>query len=295
MRNFINLIENALNAGDSMILYRGDSTKIDKFQTEMTSTFGLFGHGIYLTNDKRVAKDYMTKGSGNANDVIFKMGNAKTKQEVLDRFLYSKAKMWDINTNDVTKDWYISSVPFADGGEWGNLTNPERRAEKDKRIQMVKQKWDTVWSKEYEIRIKLDRTGVIQKKALLSTNLSKFEVPLSYINKTIKADDKINDNVLDDILYTLRKHGDGNTARDIEFFIKNSDDDYITFRTIFTSITGDSPLKDDRDVQLFLIQSLQESGYVGIEYVGGITLGGGAKHRAFVFWDSNEVNKFRIE
>lgn len=48
------------------------------------------------------------------------------------------------------------------------------------------------------------------------------------------------------------------------------------------------------------IAAMQEAGYVGLEYDGGkrvgqnVRGGGGILHRAYVFWDDNAINGFRI-
>jgi hypothetical protein len=39
---------------------------------------------------------------------------------------------------------------------------------------------------------------------------------------------------------------------------------------------------------------MKRLGYTGIEYAGGITMRGGIRHRAFVFWDEQGLQKYRI-
>ena len=66
----------------------------------------------------------------------------------------------------------------------------------------------------------------------------------------------------------------------------------------------DGMFDKDRPNSTRMINALRAMGYVGFEYDGGKRIktsrngaqlrgGGGKKHRAFVFWDSDEINRFR--
>ena len=46
-----------------MLLYRGDSTSITKFDLAKTDKWALFGAGIYLTSDPDIAHDYTMFGN----------------------------------------------------------------------------------------------------------------------------------------------------------------------------------------------------------------------------------------
>ena len=273
-------------------LYRGDSSKIDQFEVGKTSLMNLFGQGIYLTDNKRVAGDYTSKG--NQGNVIFRMqGRNLTKQTVIDAYVRQKARMTDLTGKE---DFYGQDVKFSDGGQWGTIINDLRKREYETRIEIARQKWQKM-SRDYEVRIKLDGTGVIQKKPKHKAGaVTVFDIPEVYFEYCLYADREVNDRVLDCLAYVLKKHGDAGTARDMYDFVKNEkwNDNDLTFRQVYTSITSNSPLKYDAAVQAEFIEELQEAGYNGIEYTGGITMGGGYKHRAFVFWDENDINRFRV-
>ena len=69
MREFIDIVE--ANEGDTVTLYRGDNTKIDKFDMSKTDPEALLGVGIYLTDDPSVAADYTIKERGD-DSIVFR-------------------------------------------------------------------------------------------------------------------------------------------------------------------------------------------------------------------------------
>jgi hypothetical protein len=285
----------AVKAG-YMRLYRGDSTQINRFDSEKTSLFSLFGAGIYLTDNRRVAGDYTTKG-GDA-DVLFRFSSRKlTKQGVLDYWLNKQAAKFDANGVDHSNEmqYWNSNVPFANGGDW-SIKTPQTRDEEAKRLGYAQAKWAKL-AKTYEIRVKLDGTGVIQKKQQKAAPLiSMFDVPIAYCDQCLHADGEVSEDVIDELTWVLQRHQDRGTANDMRAFIKQkeSDGEEVTFRDLFTSVTSDSPIRDDAHAQGELREALHGLGYVGIEYSGGLSMGGGYRHRAFVFWDSETVNGYRL-
>ena len=296
MRTLINLFE---AKGDpeatpgTIRLFRGDSTEIKSFETGQTNLYSLFGHGIYLTDNKRVANVYRTKG-GDA-EVLMKFAGLKTKQAVITRWCEITAKHLDINGVDHSSDfrYWSKGVPYSDGGDWGVMTNDLRKVERQKRINLAMDMWKKL-SRKYEVRMKLDDTAVIQKKQ--AGAVAAFDVPEAMVNRVIDAEAHINDKVLDNLLWVLKRHSDDSTARDIAQYIERQswEDENVSFREVFTSISADSPIRGEREVLDEYIETLQDMGYTGISYLGGISMGGGFKHRAYVFWDSAKINACRV-
>ena len=276
-------------------LYRGDSSKIEQFNVGATALNNLFGQGIYLTDNTRVAGDYTSKGD--SEDVIFRLsGRNMTRQQVLDYFIRQIARKLDEKGVDHSKEmrYWSHDVPYSDGADFGNMTNELRQREHQQRIAFATQRWNQL-SKEYEVRVKLDGTGVIQRKSQQG-NIAVFDVPETYLRTFLNADDSIPDRVLDNLTWALRKFEDKSTAGDIEQFVKQQEweDETPTFRTIYTSITFESPLVSDGEAQATFIDSLQDLGYNGIEYTGGVSMGGGYRHRAYSAWDAEKINSYRI-
>ncbi len=269
-------------------LFRGDSSKIDAFDTAKTNDTSLFGRGIYLTNNVRIANDYKTKGG--TPDVVMTFSGVKTKDDVKERYVYRAAGRMDALGNE---DTWGQHVPFTSGREWGNnnAAEPEEYAQ---RMAHAERKWNTLMQT-HEVRFKVGGEATIQKKQKLSTTgFAVFDIPDAYVRKVINAEQPIHPRVLTVITDTLRRADDRPTARDIEAFVKHNEWGTPTFREIYTNIDSESPLRYDEAVIARFIEDLQALGVHGIEYAGGVTMGGGVKHRAFVFWDSEQVNSYRI-
>lgn len=272
-------------------LYRGDSSKIDAFDTAKTNDTSLFGRGIYLTNNVRIANDYKVKGG--TPDVLMSFSGYRTKDAVKERYVERVAKYTDVNGKE---DPYGQEVKFSNGQSW-NLhddSNPVQQKERPIRMAHAERKWNELM-KTHEVRFKVGGEAVIQKKQKLSTTgFAVFDIPEAYVRKIINAEESIHPRVLAVITDNLRRADDRPTARDIEAFVKNNEWGTPTFREIYTNIGPDSPLRHDEFVIARFIEDLQALGVHGIEYAGGVTMGGGVKHRAFVFWDSEELNTYRI-
>lgn len=297
MREIIDLVEASAKAPEGMItLYRGDASEIEKFETAKGDLFALFGRGIYLTNSKRVAGDYKTKGPAEQGDVIFRT-SGKTRQDVIDRYVRQRARYIDADGHDHYGSFMASEVPFSDGGGFGVVTNDLRKAELEKRMAFAREVVAKLLQT-YEVRIKLDGTAVIQKKAAVAgAKLSVFHVPLAYANKTLHADHEVTSDVLSTLNARLQRAGDHETASDMIAFCRSyqrEEGGLPTFRQIFTSITADSPLLHNEAEQAALQNDLMASGFHGIEYSGGVSMGGGHSHRAFVFWDADAISGFRV-
>lgn len=158
--------------------------------------------------------------------------------------------------------------------------------------------------------------------------VSRFDIPDDYLARTLHAERPMPDDVLD-ILRRIAHERVGDSVvdmrdRDYEKML-NFDDWVENFRQHGTLYSweyhqiggkGENPSFDeirngtnyfsilfhDRDVQLRFIADMQALGYVGLEYEGGRRIGqnnprggGGLRHRAYVLWDEDTVNSFRID
>lgn len=298
MRSLINLIEAAADPKTTVRLYRGDSTDIQQFDRSKTDLLALFGSGIYLTNSPRVANDYKSKGA--SDDVLMRFGGMKSKDQVLQRWAEILAKQIDADGVDHSKSlMYFGgrAVPYSDGGDWNTITNDLRKAERAKRVEFAKAKIATIL-KTHEIRIKLDGEAVVQKKAAGGTAKTvAFDVPARMVARALDAEAEISDDVLRGIFQVLRRHSDSGTASEMMSWVQQQrrEGEDPSFRQVFTAITGDSPIRSSRAIQDELIQEFEHLGYTGISYQGGLSMGGGHKHRAYVFWDADAINACRAK
>lgn len=285
-------------------LYRGDSTEIKRFTTEKGDPMALFGQGIYLTDSKRVANDYMAKGS-TGGDIIYRFGGG-TKQDAIQRWIEGKAKWLHLDGTEETgiHTWSGGGLPFSNGTKWGNLSNEIAHQEYKQRIELATELWKKL-EPTVEVRKQLDGDIIIRKKQHKGS-IAIFEIPADFVSKCLDAEEEIPTEVVDLLNDLLHKTGDMSTARDMNQFIKQheyegiqTDDDEIlggdgyrpTFRQVWTAITADSSIHDD---PVGIRRGLKDLGYTGIRYLGGISMGGGYKHNAYVFWDEKFINRYRV-
>ena len=191
------LVENILNNNkESIKLYRGDSKEHNTHSLSKGDTSALFGQGIYLSSNPKIANDYKAKGN---NDIIFRGNGFKTKEKVIDRYIWNLAR--NIDENGKESFYEISMPPYSD--------DPERL----KRLEFAKQKWDKI-KDQYIVRINVDGTSTISKKE--SGHLSIYEIPQNIINKTYDVEPEIEKNAIDALSNTLLKtYGNSNVLKEI--------------------------------------------------------------------------------
>jgi hypothetical protein len=271
-------------------LYRGDSDTIQRYDVTRTDPLALFGQGIYLTDNKRVAGDYKSKGNQDRSVIWrFSRRNA-TKQQAIDYFVRRLGK---------TLDYEGKPLGFGQELDYGMQTRDASGVSHPhpndvKRIAAAWEQWRQM-APTIDIRKNLDGGIVFQKKESRAV-ISTFRIPVRLIQKMIDAEAPVDDNLLQTVYYYLDRHGDRATSRDIAAFVRNQEFEEgsrPSFRMIFTNIGPDSPLRDG-EVQEALRMELLQAGHPGIVYQGVLTMGGGYKHKAYVFWDSNTINKYRI-
>lgn len=265
-------------ANSSIVLYRGDPAKYGIHSLSKGDTGALFGQGIYLTNNRRIAGDYTVKGD---QDVIFRCSGCKTKQRVIDSFIRVQATFFDDNGN---RTYYQTNLPaFVD--------DPLRI----KRLDFAKRHWDSI-KKDYEIRINVDGNSVIRKKS--SGHVSIYEIPIDLINSTYNVEEEIHDDVLTALCRAARATGD-NCNEIYELAQVDEDGFKPSFRTLWTELVGGSwgrlpsQSAENQEFQASFRQEMKRLGYKGLFYHGGATMGGGIRHKAYVFWDEQGLRKYR--
>jgi hypothetical protein len=271
-------------------LYRGDSDAIQQYDVGRTDPLALFGQGIYLTDNKRVAGDYKSKGNQDQSVIWRFSGRNATKQDAIDRYIRMQGKYLDYDGNPLS---------FGQQRDYGMVTVDANGVHHPhpndvKRIAAAHAMWQKM-APTIDVRKNLDGSIVFQKKQARAV-ISVFRIPVRLIQKMIDAEAPVDDNLLYLVNHYLNKYNDRATARDIDAFVRNQEFEEgsrPSFRMIFTNIGPDSPLRDG-EVQEEMRMELLQDGHPGIVYQGGVTMGGGYKHKAYVFWDSNTINKYRV-
>jgi hypothetical protein len=260
------------NNAEYLTLYRGDSSDIGTHSLDKGDIDALFGQGIYLTSNKRIAGDYKLKGS---NEIIFRGNGFKTKNDVINKYIEGQARFID---KDGKENFFEIPMPY--------FTNDPDRI---KRYEFAKEKWDEI-KDQCDVRINADGTSAIFKKK--AGNISIYKIPMDIINRTYDAENEIDQTVIDSICDSLRKTEQScSILRDIIF--KNEDGFLPTFRNVWMELRRRNYFSDVKIQVEFRKSMKSKGGFKGIEYAGGLTMGGGVKHRAFVFWDEQGLAKYR--
>jgi hypothetical protein len=168
---------------------------------------------------------------------------------------------------------------------------------------------------------KADRPGVV----------TTFEVPADYLERTMHAERPLTDDQLaivykafvraakgdEERPFDLRHYGSDSNGNKFWDFIEGykKHGTYYAWTDHQLGGKGENPTLDffwngthsgyfvfrDKERQQLLIQDLLNAGYTGLEYQGGVRLGGtgprglgGHMHRAFVLWDVEKANSFRV-
>lgn len=274
--------------GPAKVLHRGDAGDVHP-SLDKADPRALFGPGIYLTDNRRIAGDYTTKGAHDA--VLFRYGGSpgKTrKADVISRFIH--------RTLVARTEWDHMRYLSPGKNALESPLEPGTFVHKDtaKAHADAKAAWDAM-ADSVEVRVNADGSAVIRKKSAPG-RVASYRVPESWLSKTIDAEAEIDDDVLDALHDTLRAHGDRQTARDMYAFAtaEDADGNRPTFRAVYTAISG-GPLRDSDDAIVDLRRAFKALGYKGIRYAGGTTMGGGGRHNAYVFWDEQGLKKRRVK
>lgn len=283
MRNLINIISET-------VLYRGDSSKIDRFDIDKTKPRSLFGAGIYLTDDPAIASDY-TAARGTERVFPGPYDDASyTVKDLLTNYVVAYAREHMI-------------LPSA-------------------AMDILRPKMSNL----RVLRLTTDEFVLVKKRR--EGQISRFHIPEWYMAKVLHAEMPVPDDVLLEFrqIYLKMFNMDNNIVVNgkklsfdgwLDAFKKNGveyNDDENPER--WMGGHGKNPTIDEllnglhigtyafRDTMFeksySVIKALQSLGYVGFEYSGGMRVGsytrggGGKKHRAFVFWNTDDLEKFRL-
>jgi len=98
--NFSNFINEAID--NKIILYRGDSTYIDKFNFERFEETAIYGLGLYLTDNKRVAYTYTLKGDNSS--VVVEIFPSSEKQKDAELCFVIEKLLNEVNDTNISDD-----------------------------------------------------------------------------------------------------------------------------------------------------------------------------------------------
>jgi hypothetical protein len=227
MRDLINLIT---ESQQTVTLYRGDASEIERFTMDKADSEALFGRGIYLTDSPEVAADYTLKGNG--GDIVFQSGaynsSFQSKEQLIQAYL-EKICMelgYEEEAKRLKEQWHQIALErqnkavIPDGLYWDGMSSEEQnkahvvyreirnkpaleaRAEYEVERRALSQKFVAKAKKVYRERIKDMRiirqsTGAwVFVKSERGGTISTFEVPRAYCEMTLDTEAPLADDVL---------------------------------------------------------------------------------------------------
>jgi len=284
--------------GETETLYRGDGQNVGTHALAKSDVSALFGAGIYLTNNRRVAGDYTVKGA----TTLFRYdaGKRGTKQDAINAYIRSLATTLDANGNDLPFGG-TRLHGFTYTGDSAPSAAFKAKADEDAaRIKHATARWEAM-KNTVEVRKSIDGLIVIRDKAARGA-VSTYQIPKAWLKQTLDAEAEITEPVAAVVYDTIKAVNEGyrtQQADDVYRFAttKNEDGYYPSFRAVYrraSAMIGVMGYQFNEEAgQLALRKGLKALGYKGIRYAGGVTLGGGTKHEAYVFWDEQGLKKRR--
>lgn len=279
------------------LLYRGDSSSVQQFVFDKSEAEGLFGKGLYLTNNPKVARDYSNKGEGRL--IQSRDGNAKSVPGALVAHVRRRIELWEGDNRDKLREL---------ASKYGSKSYDKIAALKDAQWTVIEQELlQKAKTGLYALKTTQNEITLSTKRGIVSV----FDIPDAYLNQTVNADRPMPDNVLKLILDLL-----DDAARPVmQEYVGRYKREAVPYawQDRLVGGHGANPTMDEFIHGTHIGQALthakgwppveaafwgafrtamQPLGYVGIEYRGGDRTAG-VPHRAFVFWDVPTVNAFR--
>lgn len=275
-----------------LTLYRGDSSKIKEFKFNKTNKYCLVGQGIYLTNSKRVAETYRTKFSDTTTEVVLFQGpcpnRSVAKKEGFGMFLIyqyrkSNPKLWYsevermLNNNKLPRKFIEQQQGIYENlWETGQITAEYTNVfpQSEKQIKVV-----------YDLNVKVGRITV-------------FDFDADYFNANVFNVDRVMKRDEVDLIYDEDILGIKDKIDRQEFSHICQHRGFLDLTTYFNycskSLSG-ARRRSSSEFFTKLRDVLNDYGVIGLEYDGGVRLGGGIHHRAFCIWDEDYVNQHKVE
>lgn len=264
---------------ETLTLYRGDSTKIDEFRFNKTNKHCYVGPGVYLTTSLPVAHSYRTKGaSASAFNLELFKGTAKDRPEAfekgfegfIDFYLHDlEVTSWDFRRKDKKAQEKIRLA----------ARESYRQCIEERRI--VAEYVDTVTGRFGAGQVRTLKVFWAKPPKPRVGYVTKFEFPkVPFNNSVINVSRPIPDPVFWEIIFDKKvPFGTAYESRE-QFIYQNCH-----------LLPDANPSKDGLNR---VRRVMQDYGYNGFEYNGGMVIGGFGRHRAFCLWDDEYVNQHLV-
>lgn len=262
----------------TLVLYRGDYSKIKKYETAKTYKHCLFGQGIYLTEDRNVAETYRVKGSNEFYRSISFYKEYRNKEE-----LYADLRR--------TYCEYLYSV---DSGK-----QQHQLSDRDKEKAHIVYKHQALLQQDagfpaYSIKIiKRPNTIAVHVEQL------KTSKPVGYLTEFHFDKDYLLNNIYDIDAPYVRNHDilrEVYGEKKFDEMVRNTKPSYRGWS--FGDITTENLLGErsfyTRNLHILTKTLSKEYGVLGYRYNGGYRTGN-RLHAAFSIWDEDYVNEHMVK
>lgn len=263
---------------DIIKLFRGDFGKVAEFKVKETSKNSLLGEGIYLTDSTKVATTYRKKSdSVKLLELTYNRADAKIEP-------FNRIGALDAAFGEWLGKRYPDQV-----GYWASFRTPPK--ELSKRMTALKNEHRNVWQEMIDSRrivvsyLNKDAIMVEEKTSSTLGYVSVFEFfSEEFESSVLKVDGEIKDQGFVDFVHSEKLLT--STIRQMDAVRSMNFDPYAANLHIptraYCHVRG--PLREK------MRKYLKQRGFKGMEYSGGILVGGYGMHRAFCIWDDAWVN-----
>lgn len=264
---------------ETIKLFRGDNTKIAEFKTKQTSKYGLLGSGIYLTESAKIAQTYRTKSDTKTLDVEISKpsdGSAFNRLVALEQAYVQ----WLYTAHYDECNFKYHSRTF------------DRTATN---LDQLKSKYRRTWQDMVDRgQIATQYIGnVIRVWEKPTTNVGYVSVFEFFSEEFESSVFKVDGDITDPEFLEFAKESKifEDTPRKFDLIrTHNSNISWDTYdNQIYVPTTFYCRCSNTK-TQEKIRSHLKKRGFKGMEYSGGVVLGGYGLHRAFCVWDDDWVN-----
>jgi hypothetical protein len=324
------ITDTAAHSND-LILFRGDPTLVKKFELSKMADDGLFGTGIYLTDNAIVAEDYAFSARSNCEHIFHDCDNERDAIAALMKRIMVNDCNYPQRSSDLRTHY---SDMIYDRRAQGDLDFDAHhdRIDRDYRaahaklsLRIMAEAKRILNQRRENLHFHRDTCGNYRMADGPATGyVTSFSLPITYSNVILDADAPLSS----DGLKALEK-----TFLDINFTSFRHEHDFVeTFEEWVTLVhsktmeyawwdnhrfggEGKNPSLDqirngtyfglsifhNLENQKILINNLEEAGYRGLTFRGGVPGsgdakrgGGGIDHQVYVVWNEEYLHTRRV-
>lgn len=289
-------------------LYRGDYTKIGKFDFKKTDKYCRVGPGIYLTDSLQVAESYRIKGGHDTNLTTLFDGHAKDRKDAYDKAFFTWLIEMFYRLDRTNYRPAIRKVQDLKNKGKFQLNDILNSGLTKQAVAVVKEIYSEYQDHIQQKRIiahyvtKIGADAVIRVVHTSSSKvgfITRFDFPKQEFETSVfKIDVHIRDRFFWELIWDNGiPFGYESDCKDS--FIKRNSSCFFVNGLPVMGISNSTGIRDYswsiEKIFKRIREMLAPYGYRGFEYSGGAYIGGCGSHRAFCIWEDSFVNQYKTE